>query len=137
MGKRRTNPNDIAVALVEGLDVLVLEARNADECHPELREPACDWSWVASERMDGGDAVDKYRQNEGGQICREIRKKRTKKGMLSGIGEEGEEDGAREKNGSMETDVVPLVLAEHLGCCLWVFRIRGPLSVRKDSNDGG
>ena len=132
MGKRRTNPNDIAVALVEGLDVLVLEARNADECHPELRELASDRPRIASERVDGGDAVDKNGQNKGGQICRRVHKECAEEGALSEIGHKGEEEWGREKNRGMETDVVRLVLAKHLMRCL---PFRGLRSVREDTKD--
>ena len=49
---------------VQGLDVLVLKARNADASHPEFGDLASNRSGVASERVNGGDAVDKDRQNE-------------------------------------------------------------------------
>ena len=62
--------------------------------------------------MEGRGAVDKHRQNKGEQICRRVHKECAEEDVLSGIGDEGEEDGGREKNRGMETDVVRLVLAE-------------------------
>ena len=64
--------------------------------------------------MDGRDAVHKHRENECGQISREV----SKESALRGIGEDGEEDWGCEKNGSVDADVVRLVLAEDLVCCL-------------------
>ena len=96
---------------------MVLEPGDAGESQPELRKLASDRARVASERVDGRDAVDKHRQNERGQIGREV----SKESDLRGIDQEGEEDGGREKNGGVEADVVRLVLAEDLVRCLRVF----------------
>ena len=57
----RTDPHDIAIPLVQGFDVLVLEAGDAGKPQPELRKLASDRPRVASERVDGRDAVDKHR----------------------------------------------------------------------------
>ena len=38
--------------------------------------------------------------------------------MLNGVGEEGEDDGRREQNRGMSTNVICLVFAEHLVCQL-------------------
>ncbi len=101
---------------MKGLDVMVLEAGNADESHPELRKLASDGSWVASQRMDGRDAVDKHRQNERGQISHQDAGQRAEESVLSGTGagKQGEQDGGCEKDGGMDADVVRLVPAEHL-----------------------
>ena len=64
--------------------------------------------------MDGGDAVDKHRENECGQIGCKV----SKESALGGVDEEGEEDWGCEKNGGVDADVVRLVLAEDLVCCL-------------------
>ena len=103
------------MVLVERLDVLVLETGNADASHPEFRDLASDRPWVASKRVNGGDAVDKDRQNKGAQIGREVSEQCRQDGVL---GEEGEEDGGCENNDGVDIDVIRLVFAEHLVCRL-------------------
>ena len=106
---------------MKGLDILVLEATKADECHPELRNLASDRSRIASQRVDGRETINKHRQKERRQISREVSEESVED-MLSGAREEGEESGGSEENGCMETDTVRLVLAEHLVRCLYAFR---------------
>ncbi len=47
----RTDPDDIAVPLMERFDVLVLVSRNTDCAHVQFRDPAADRTWVSGKRV--------------------------------------------------------------------------------------
>ena len=59
-----TNPNDIAVLLMQFRIVEILLSTKTEECKVKFAELAKEWSRIFSERMPGRDSVEKDDSNE-------------------------------------------------------------------------
>ena len=127
----RTYADNVSVAFVETFDVDMGVAANREYTVRELRELAREWSRVAREGVEGGEAVDKDGEGEDSEVEREEEPQCcSEHGRLGRPGgKKSDEQRRRDKQRSMNANRIGFLVAEHLMGDLAKTQGRMPFSV--------